>query len=227
MIRRDIVAYRGICDGVLRVPFLRFPLPGTMRLTLFAFFLLQGLLKLQESYRIFKIFQHHINKYAVASATKAKVTIAFQTIKHHVKGARWRASGPLLTSVTGCWWCRRWMTAGVVAPIEVLLSVGEAAAATVKRRSWSLVACARGPLPSSVALAGRRCWTKPVIGMGRSIGGFGQWNHKREKTNRKPRSKQLETKPTSRICWHRREMVKSPLRHVGYVVLDNLTFFLL
>ena len=68
---------------------------------------------MQESYRILKIFQHHITKHAVASATKAKVTIAFQTSKHHVKGARWRASAPLLTLVTGfCHGC--WMTPTVV-----------------------------------------------------------------------------------------------------------------
>jgi hypothetical protein len=76
-------------------------------LTLFVFLLLlRGL-------RIFKTFQHHITKHAVVSATKAKVIIAFQTNKHHVKGARWRASGPLLTLVTGfCHGC--WMTPSVV-----------------------------------------------------------------------------------------------------------------
>ena len=135
MMTRKNVLYRSVRGSVTLFLFLRFPLPGTLLLTLFVFFLVRGLLPMQESYRIFKIFQHHITKHAVASATKAKVTIAFQTSKHHVKGARWRASGPLLSSVTGCW-CRGWITtAGVVGPIEVLLSVGEAAAAAVKRTS--------------------------------------------------------------------------------------------
>ena len=135
MSTRKNVLYRGIWDGVLLLLFLRFPLPGTLLLTFFVFFLVRGLLPMQESYRILKIFQHHITKHAVASATKAKVTVAFQTSKHHVRGARWRASGPLLSSVTGCW-CRGWMTpAGMVAPIEVLISVGEVATAAVKRTS--------------------------------------------------------------------------------------------
>ena len=90
MIRRDIVAYRGIFDGVARLFFLRFPLlpgtrAGTLLLTFFAFFLLRGLLPVQESNRILKKIQHHINKHAVVSATKAKVIIAFQTSKHDVK----------------------------------------------------------------------------------------------------------------------------------------------
>ena len=79
---------------------------------------------MQESYRIFKIFQHHIAKHAVVSATKAKVIIAFQTSKHHVKGTRWRASGPLLTLVTGfcrgfCHGC--WMTPSVVSTAAKLV----------------------------------------------------------------------------------------------------------
>ena len=72
---------------------------------------------------MFEIFQHHATKYAVVSATKAKVAIAFHTNKHHVKGARVRANDPLLTSVTGC--CRRgWMESAVIVPIEVWLLVG-------------------------------------------------------------------------------------------------------
>ena len=155
---RKNVLYRSVRGSVTLLLFLRFPLPGTMLLTFFVFFLVRGLLlPMQESYRILKIFQHHINKHAVASATKAKVIIAFQTIKHHVKGARWRASGPLLSSVTGCG-CRGWMTpASMVAPIEVFLSFGEAAEAAAKRRSRLLVARARDPLPSSAALVGRGC----------------------------------------------------------------------
>jgi len=41
---------------------------------------------MQESYRIFKIFQHrNITKYAVISATRAKMPSAFKTIKCHPK----------------------------------------------------------------------------------------------------------------------------------------------
>ena len=113
MSTRKNVLYRSVRGNVTLFPFLRFPLPGTLLLTFFVFFLVRGLLPMQESYRIFKIFQHHITKHAVVSATKAKVIIAFQTSKHHVKGARWRASAPLLTLVTGfCHGC--WMTPSVV-----------------------------------------------------------------------------------------------------------------
>ena len=117
MMTRKNVLYRSVRGSVTLFLFLRFPLPGTLLLTLFVFFLVQGLLPMQESYRIFKIFQHHITKHAVASATKAKVIIAFQTSKHDVRGTTRRASAPLLTLVTGfcpgfCHGC--WMTPSVV-----------------------------------------------------------------------------------------------------------------
>ena len=117
-----------------------------MLLTLFVFLLLRVGLPNKQEYRIFEIFQHHATKYAVVSATKAKVIIAFQTSKHHVKGARVCANGPLLTSVTGC--CRRgWMTTAValasveVSPMRENPTRGET-------RVGELVAPARGCVPA-------------------------------------------------------------------------------
>jgi hypothetical protein len=89
-----------------------------MLLTQFVF-LLRGPPQ-QEACCVFKIFQHHITTHAVDLATQTKVTIAVQTIKHHVRGTRLRARSPLLTSVTGC--CGR--GCAVIVPIEMLLVVG-------------------------------------------------------------------------------------------------------
>ena len=124
-----------------------------MLLTLFVFLLLRVGLPNKQEYRIFEIFQHHATKYAVVSATKVKVIIAFQTSKHHVKGARVRTNGPLLTLVTGG--CRGWMTTAVALPFAEVSPMRENPTRG-ETRVGKLVAPARGCVPASMVDAGFR-----------------------------------------------------------------------
>ena len=72
--------------------------------------------------------------------------IAFQTSKHHVKGARVRANGPLLTSVTGGG-CRGWMTTAVALPFAEVSPMRENPTRG-ETRVGELVAPARACVPA-------------------------------------------------------------------------------